>query len=195
MSVKIAGPACEAVMERRLEVWRPLKKVLKDKNAILSLRSKVKLFPDRSFLGRLLRRKIAKVLVDVDVKTFKLNDLVVDAGLNALCGQAFDSSGSRPAVFNYVAIGTDNTAPAGAQTALLAEVMRVQGTYGKDAGVGECSMDATFDITATYALNECGLLNAASAGTMYCRDTYTTKNVEDGDTVKVYYTPKFQLPA
>ena len=182
-------------MERRLEVWRPLKKILKDKKTPLSLRSKVKLFPDRSFLGRLLRRKIAKVLVDVDVKTFKLNDLVVDDGLNALCGQAFDVSGSRPAVFNYVAIGTDGTAPANTQTALLAEVMRVSGSYSKDAGVGECSMDATFAITATYALQECGLLNAAAAGTMYCRDTYTTKNVVDGDTVNVYYTPKFQRPA
>jgi hypothetical protein len=94
-----------------------------------------------------------------------------------------------------VAIGTDGTAPAAGQTALGAEVMRVQGTYAKDAGVGECSMDATFNITSSYALQECGLFNAASAGTMYCRDTYTTKNVQNGDTVKVYYTPKFQRPA
>lgn len=134
-------------------------------------------------------------LIDVDVKLLELNDLVVDAGLNALCGQAFDGSGSRPAVFNYVAIGTDGTAPSASQTALLAEVMRVQGTYSKDPDVGECSMDATFNITGTYALQECGLFNASSGGTMYCRDTYTTKNVVSGDQVKVYYTPKFQRPA
>ncbi|MEM3579511.1 MAG: hypothetical protein QXL54_04755, partial [Candidatus Bathyarchaeia archaeon] len=95
-------------------------------------------------------------LIDMDEKELDFNDLVVDAGLNALCGQAFDGSGSRPAVFNYVAIGTDGTAPAATQTALGAEVMRVQGTYSKDANVGECSMDATFNITNTYALNECG---------------------------------------
>jgi hypothetical protein len=133
-------------------------------------------------------------LVDVDEKFLDLEDLVVDAGLNALCGQAFDGSGSRPAVFNYVAIGTDGTAPASGNTALGVEVMRVQGTYGKDANVGECSMDATFNITSTYALQECGLFNANSGGTMYCRDTYTIKNVVSGDTVKVYYTPKFQVP-
>jgi hypothetical protein len=62
--------------------------------------------------------------------------------------------------------------------------MRVTGTYAKDAPVGECSMDGTFNITATLALTECGLLNAASAGTLYCRDTYTVKNVVSGDTVK-----------
>ncbi|MEM3623439.1 MAG: hypothetical protein QXR76_06705 [Candidatus Bathyarchaeia archaeon] len=134
-------------------------------------------------------------LIDMDEKELDFNDLVVDAGLNALCGQAFDGSGSRPAVFNYVAIGTDGTAPAATQTALGAEVMRVQGTYSKDANVGECSMDATFNITNTYALNECGLFNASSGGTMYCRDTYTTKNVVNGDQVKIYYTPKFQRPA
>jgi hypothetical protein len=134
-------------------------------------------------------------LVDVDEKTLDLNDLVVDAGLNALCGQAFDGSANRPAVFNYVAIGTDGTAPSATQTALGNEVMRVQGTYSKDANTGECSIDATFNITSTYALQECGLFNASSGGTMYCRDTYTTKNVVNGDTVKVYYTGKFQRPA
>ena len=196
MSLKVRTHVpCEVWMERRIEVWRPLKKFLKDENTTLSLRSKIRLFPDRSFLGRLLHRKIAKVLVDVDVKTFELNDLVVDAGLDALCGQAFDSSANRPAVFNYVAIGTDSTSPSSSDTALGAEYMRVQGTYSKDANTGECSMDATFDIDATKALNECGLFNASSGGTMYCRDTYTTKNVESGDTVKVYYTPKFQRPS
>jgi len=130
-------------------------------------------------------------LIDVDEKFLDFKDLVVNAGLNDLCAKVF---GTPTNIFDYVAIGTDGTAPAAAQTALLAEVMRVQGTYSKDAGVGECSMDATFNITSTYALQECGLLNAAAAGTMYCRDTYTTKNVIDGDTVKVYYTPKFQVP-
>lgn len=133
-------------------------------------------------------------LIDVDEKLIDMEDLVVNAGLNALCGQAFDVSGSRPAVFNYVAIGTGTASPAASDTALGAEAMRVTGTYAKDAPVGECSMDGTFNITATLALTECGLLNAASAGTLYCRDTYTVKNVVSGDTVKVYYTPKFQVP-
>jgi len=133
-------------------------------------------------------------LFDVDDKFIDFDDLVVDAGLNALCGQAFDGSGSRPAVFNYVAIGEDGTTPAAGNTALGSESMRVQGTYAKDANVGECSLDATFNITSTLALQECGLFNASSGGTMYCRDTYATKNVVSGDTVKVYYTPKFQVP-
>ena len=134
-------------------------------------------------------------LVDVDEKEIDFEDLVVDNGLDAACGALFDSSASRPAAFNYIAVGTDGTAPAASQTALGAEVMRVQASYSKDANTGECSVDATFNITGSYALQECGLFNASAGGTMYCRDTYTTKNVENGDTVKVYYTPKFQRPA
>jgi len=121
-------------------------------------------------------------------------DMVVDAGLNFLCDSTSKGTG-RPAVMDYVAIGTDGTAPAAGNTALGAEVMRVQATYTKDAATGEASVDATFNITATYALQECGIFNASTGGTMLCRDTYTTKNVVSGDTVKVYYTEKFQRPA
>ena len=134
-------------------------------------------------------------LVDVDEKGIDFEDLVVDNGLDAACGALFDSSANRPAAFDYIAIGTDGTAPAASQTTLGAEVMRVQASYSKDANTGECSVDATFNVTGSYALQECGLFNASTGGTMYCRDTYTTKNVENGDTVKVYYTPKFQRPA
>lgn len=134
-------------------------------------------------------------LVDVDEKPIDFNDLVVDAGLNALCGAVFDRSANRPAAFDYIAIGTDGTAPSASQTALGAEVMRVQATYSKDANTGECSIDAVFNITSSYALQECGIFNASSGGTMYCRDTYPTKNVVSGDTVKVFYTAKFQRPA
>jgi len=167
-------------MNRRIELWRPVANLTK---AQLKKASRIDDIDG-----------IRKALIDVDENVLEV-DLVVDNGLDALCGQGFDVSGSRPAVFNQVAIGTDGTAPGSAQTALIAEAMRVQGTYAKDAPVGECSMDATFNITQTLALQECGLFNDPSAGIMYCRDTYSVKNVVSGDTVKVYYTPKFQRPA
>jgi len=160
---------------RRIEVWRPVKN----------------LQPTDVPLKTKMMNGVKKALIEIDEKM--IEDLVVNAGLNALCGQAFDVSGARPAVFNYVAIGTGTATPIATDTALGAEAMRVTGTYAKDAPVGECSMDGTFNIVATLALTECGLLNAASAGTLYCRDTYTVKNVVSGDTVKVYYTPKFQV--
>jgi hypothetical protein len=163
-------------MTRRIEVWRPVSSLTP---------AELK----RAFMVAVVEGE-RKALIDVDEKL--MEDLLTDVGLNALCGQAFDSSGSRPAVFNYCAIGTSSQTPANGDTALIAESMRVQGTYTKDGATGECSMDATFNIVATLALQECGLLNAASVGIIYCRDTYAVKNVVSGDTVKVYYTPKHQ---
>lgn len=131
-------------------------------------------------------------LVDVQSKELCFDDLIVDAGLDAACGCVFDSSESRPAAFDYIAIGTDGTAPANSQTALGAEVMRVKATYTKDGTTGECSIDAIFNITGSFALKECGIFNDPSAGTMYCRDTFTVRNVDNGDTVKIYYTGIFR---
>jgi len=175
-------PKMRIVVERRLEVWRPVRRLTPEQ---------IKDAYEFADVGG-----VQMALVDVDVKQYVPEtgemDLVVNAGLNAACGAVFDRSGSRPAASDYVAIGTDGTTPAAGQTALLAEAMRALATYGKDANVGECSVDATFNIITTLALQECGLFNANSGGTMYCRDTYSTKNVVSGDTVKIYYTPKFQ---
>ena len=151
---------------------------------------------------KLVRQKCALVLVNVELviehwrggvileREVKKHDLVVNAGLDFLCDVAGDF-GAQEAAMGWTAIGTDNTAPAAAQTALLAEVLRQANSYSKDGPVGEASIDTSFAIGATFALNECALLNAAAAGIMYCRDTYTTKNVESGDTVNVNYTITF----
>lgn len=120
----------------------------------------------------------------------KEHDLVVDDGLDFLCDVAGDW-GAQAVAMHWTAIGTDATAAAPGQSALIAEVMRIVNTYSKDGGTGLASIDASFTIDATYALNECALLNAAAAGAMLCRDTYTTKNVVLNDTVNVNYTLTF----
>jgi len=177
--VKIhVGAPFVADVARRIEIWRPVSN----------------LQPTDVPLKTKMMNGVKTALIEIDEKL--VEDFVVSAGLNALCSQAFDRSGSRLAVFDYVAIGTDGTTPAASQTLLIAEAMRVLGTYAKDGGTGECSLDATFNIVATLGLQECGLFNIVTANTvtMYCRDTYSVKNVVSGDTVKVYYTPKFQVP-
>jgi hypothetical protein len=129
-------------------------------------------------------------LIDLDVKMIEAKDMVVNAGLDGLCGAAFDVSGSRPAVFNSIAIGTGANNTLAADTTLQTEVMRIKGTYIKTT-TGACTVAGSFAITSTYALTECGMLNDPSGGTLYCRDTYVVKNVLSGDTVNVTYTPSF----
>lgn len=173
-------------MQRRIEVWRPVEKLTPEQ--IQSAKD----FTILDWPGRRIRCK--KALIEVDEKLLDWEDLVVAAGLDGLCSQAFDSSGSRLAVFEWIGIGSDSTAPTATDTHLGHEVeSREKGTYAKDSPTGQCSMDASFSITGTHALNECGLFSDSTSAVMFCRDTYTTKNVADGDTVNVYYTPLFSV--
>lgn len=75
--------------------------------------------------------------------------------------------------FKYVAIGTDSTAEAAAQTALGTELTRTTGTASYVSG-------AIYQVTATFAsgtgtgnIVEYGLFSSSTAGTMLSRDVET----------------------
>jgi len=125
------------------------------------------------------------------------SDLVLDDGLNYICEVV--GNPTQPVPMKYTAIGEDSTAASSNQSGLLAEVMREENTYSKDATVGEASLDCTFTITASgYSLNETGLVNTSgvgSSGIFLCRDVFsTTRNVISGDEITVYYTLQFTRP-
>jgi len=119
----------------------------------------------------------------------KERDLVVNGGLD-LCIESLGNSTDRPACISHIALGTDNTAPTASDTSLGNEVMREAATYTK-TGTGQGKWEATFNITGSYTLQEAGLFNAATGGTMFCRDTFSARSVENGDTVTVVYTVSF----
>ena len=85
----------------------------------------------------------------------------------------------------YIAIGTDATAKAAAQTALFTEVARQTGTVSYVSG-------QIFQVTATFAaglgtgaIAEYGLLSSSAAGTLLARDTEAVINKGSGDTLTV----------
>ena len=92
--------------------------------------------------------------------------------------------------FDYLALGTSNTAPAAAQTALVAEVYRTGGT-GTRTTTAETNdtaqLSGSFSITASNTLQECGILNSSSTGVLLARTTYSAISVESGDTVNAVY--------
>jgi hypothetical protein len=65
--------------------------------------------------------------------------------------------------------------------------MREQGTYASGA-TGVCTVTNSFTIDATYGIEESGLFNAASSGTMIARVTFSTKNVVLNDVLVVTWT-------
>lgn len=123
-----------------------------------------------------------------DIEVIRKDNLIVNAGFDLICDAIGRSSG-RPAVISHIAVGTGTTAPAAAQTALVAESARVAATYAHTAGTKVFTMTATFPAgTATAALTEAGIFNAASAGTMLDRVTFAVINKGAADTLTVTFT-------
>lgn len=114
------------------------------------------------------------------------------AGIDALHACCLPSSGARPALFQYLAIGTSTVDPTDAQTALLNEVARLPAdTYDHTAGTTLTTLRASFGPgVGTGSITEYGLFNASSGGTMCARvlDAVTSKGPLDTLDVECQFT-------
>jgi hypothetical protein len=112
----------------------------------------------------------------------KVKNLTVDDGFAAVC--AAMGTGIT-AAFTKCAIGTGTTAPAAGDSALETETARVAGGYTLVSDTTWINA-ATFPAgTGTGAITESGLLNAASGGTLLCRQTFPVINKGASDTLVV----------
>lgn len=131
------------------------------------------------------------ILTGYNTKKLTYANLVVNAGKAGVASR-INGAGSE-AVFGYIAIGTGTTAAAVGQTALVTEIT----TGGGARALGSASRttttvtndtarsQVTFTFSASFAVTEVALLNAASAGTMLNRSVFTAINVASGDTLQV----------
>jgi len=120
-------------------------------------------------------------------------NLVVNAGLAAIAGQlvADTSTGFE---FDWIAIGTGDTAVVATNTALVNEAMRVSSTgttVTTNVANDTAQYVGTFAITATATIQESGVFSSASAGTMLCRKTFNDINVASGDSLEVTWQVSF----
>jgi hypothetical protein len=127
---------------------------------------------------------------------FDKNGALIDSkeGHNVVCtnGKEFlasflQSASASPSTFtmNYVAIGSDSTSEAAAQTALGTELSRTTGVASYISG-------QIYQVTATFAagsgtgaIYEYGLFSSSSGGTMLSRDTEAVINKGASDTLRV----------
>jgi len=121
---------------------------------------------------------------------------ITNAGFAQLALLAGDASATP---FTYLAVGTSSTAFAASQTALVAEtvtngleraaatVSRVTTTQTNDT----LQLVKTWTATGTIIVEEIGIFNASSAGTMLGRALTTTKTVVSGETLTGTYKVKF----
>ena len=119
---------------------------------------------------------------------------------NAAFAQLALLAGDATAVpFTYLAVGTSNTAPAASQTALGGEITD-SGLARAAATVSRVTTTQTNDTlqlvkawtaTGSKTVEEVGIFNDASAGTMLGRALTSTKSLVNGEILTITYKVKF----
>lgn len=124
------------------------------------------------------------------------NNLVTSAGKAQIALLAGDASATP---FTYLAVGTSSTAVAVGQTALGSEitdsglaraaatVSRVTTTVTNDT----LQLVYTWTVSGTKTVEEVGIFNASSSGTMLGRALTSSKSLVNGDVLTITYKVAF----
>jgi hypothetical protein len=127
-------------------------------------------------------------------------DLITSAGKAVVAGCILTDTEAALDKFEYIAIGSGNTAPSTANTTLVDEFIRAAATgtrvqtsapndtaqlvyvfaSGKPAGLNGTS-------TGSQAIEESGVFNTDSAGDLLCRQTFGALNIDwdGGDSLQI----------
>lgn len=139
-----------------------------------------------------IKDTVKAVLRDKDGKIKQesnLDDLITTLGWSLLCDVIADTP--QPAAAKYIAIGTGNAAPTLSDVTLESEITsdggaRKEGDYQHIPGTKVWRVTASFAFTASFSVNETGILNAAGGGTMLARQVFaSTFSAVNGDKLQV----------
>lgn len=131
------------------------------------------------------------VLRDKDGKikdTRKVPNLITDAGFDGVIQRCF-STGTGSDSFNYIAIGSGDTAAATGDTALGSEAARAEGTYAYTDGTAAFTLTKTFAAgTADGSIYESGIFNSGVDGQLWNRQVFAVINKGASDSLQVTWT-------
>ena len=124
----------------------------------------------------------------IDRRDFK--NITVATGRAEVAGLI---NGVTTGPFTYIAIGTGTTGPVDGNTALEAEISSGGGERSSaacsrvttDTANDTAQLQHTFNFTASFAVTESGVFDAATAGVMLCRQVFSALNVESGDSLQI----------
>jgi hypothetical protein len=128
-----------------------------------------------------------------------LDNLIVGAGVEGVAYRiaSFSSAVASTSPYNYIALGTSNTAVDASQTALVAELPS-GASYGRlqdNSAIYNTSSGNKLILSVTFppgqgtgTLRESGLFDASNAGNMLARQTFADIQKAAGDTLTVTWT-------
>ena len=117
----------------------------------------------------------------------ELKNLVVTSGKTFIASRMATASA---AVMGWIGVGTSSTSPVVGDTTLGTEVARVATTVsGGTPSTNTVTYVSTFPAgTGTGALQEAGIFNASSSGTMLSRTTFAVVNKGAADEMTITWT-------
>ena len=128
--------------------------------------------------------------------SLNIRNLVTNAGFAGVASRI--GGAGAEAVFTYIALGTGVVAAAVTDTTLGTEITtgggarsnatasRVTTTVTNDTA----QLQYTFTFSAGFAITESGVLNAASAGVLLCRQVFSAVNVVSTDQLQITWKIK-----
>lgn len=127
-----------------------------------------------------------RVVIELNGEVVRdIPNLITTVGLNYIADRM---EGTGEDVMSHMAVGTDNTAAALGDTTLNTENGRVA-LSSTVVTADEIVYTATFPAgTATGALVEAGILNAASSGSLLARTVFSAINKGASDSVTITWT-------
>ena len=119
------------------------------------------------------------------IKDFTVDNLVVDSGINFIINRMY-SNVENP--MSHMAIGDLFGTPAASETTLGSEIARVALTSTTVVG-NSLVFVATFGAgVGTGLIQEAGIFNAATSGTMLNRVSFGSVNKNSSDTIVITWT-------
>tara|TARA_Y100000748_G_C15478416_1_gene481782 strand:- start:800 stop:1225 length:426 start_codon:yes stop_codon:yes gene_type:complete len=129
---------------------------------------------------------VGKLSIAINNKVVQeIDNLVVTAGKNFVASRIKDATASA---MSHMAIGTGSTSPAAGDTTLGTETARVALTSTTVTNADVAYVSSFGAGTGTGAITEAGLFNASSAGTMFCRTTFSVVNKGADDSMTITWT-------
>ena len=122
------------------------------------------------------------------VEEREVDNTIMNVGKAEITGLMLTDVGGQ--AFDFIAVGTSATIPNATQTALIAQVYRVASTGSRQQTTtanDTARLTSSIAITASNSIQEAGIFNSSSNGTMLARTTFSAISVNSGDTLNVGY--------
>lgn len=132
---------------------------------------------------------------DEQILCYKKDNLLTDAGRDKAHAQLYTNTSAGARGAGFIAVTTDSGSPADGDTTLASEIntgglaRADASTKTHSAGTNSTTISHTFTASATHtAVQKAALFDAASSGTMYHENTFTSTTLISGDTLTVTWT-------